>query len=313
MNSPLILSVLAGTGLGAGLWLGFVRLPVMRSVRFADRIAPLLRTVDVRSKLLREGTRTATPFGPLERILRPVLSDAVGWLNKFNPGTAALLKRLARAGRRQSSVEFRAQQVLWAVAGLTLGVVLTVALATAGRWNPLLSIVLTLGLAAGGFLARDYLLSLQIARREAKMLTEFPALAELMALAVGAGESMGGALERVCRSARGELVEEFAAVLAQTRAGTPLLRSLQEFSNRVQLPPIIRFVDGITVAVERGTPLADVLRAQAQDVRDMAKRDLMETAGKKEIAMMVPLVFGVLPLTVVFAVFPGLALISLGV
>jgi len=47
-------------------------------------------------------------------------------------------------------------------------------------------------------------------------------------------------------------------------------------------------------------------------VRDTAKRDLMESAGKKEIGMMVPLVFGVLPLTVIFAVFPGLAAISLG-
>ena len=44
----------------------------------------------------------------------------------------------------------------------------------------------------------------------------------------------------------------------------------------------------------------------------MAKRSLMESAGKKEIAMMVPLVFGVLPLTVLFAVYPGLALIKLG-
>jgi tight adherence protein C len=38
----------------------------------------------------------------------------------------------------------------------------------------------------------------------------------------------------------------------------------------------------------------------------------MEAAGRKEIAMMVPLVFGVLPLTVIFAVFPGIAAINLG-
>ena len=44
----------------------------------------------------------------------------------------------------------------------------------------------------------------------------------------------------------------------------------------------------------------------------VGRRDLMESAGRKEIGMMVPLVFGVLPLTVVFAVFPGLAAISLG-
>jgi tight adherence protein C len=99
---------------------------------------------------------------------------------------------------------------------------------------------------------------------------------------------------------------------SRTRAGKPLVQALQEFSARTDLAPLVRFVDGIIVAVQRGTPLADVLRAQAQDVRDTAKRDLMEAAGKKEIAMMVPLVFGVLPLTVVFAVFPGLAAINLG-
>jgi type II secretion system protein len=72
-----------------------------------------------------------------------------------------------------------------------------------------------------------------------------------------------------------------------------------------------RFVEGIAVAIERGTPLADVLRAQAQDVRDNAKRELMETAGKKEIAMLSPVVFFILPLTVIFAVFPGLSLMRL--
>ena len=71
------------------------------------------------------------------------------------------------------------------------------------------------------------------------------------------------------------------------------------------------FVEGIAVAIERGTPLSDVLRAQAQDVRDNAKRELMETAGKKEIAMLAPVVFFILPLTVIFAVFPGLSLMRL--
>ena len=35
-----------------------------------------------------------------------------------------------------------------------------------------------------------------------------------------------------------------------------------------------------------GRQFAGVLRAQAQDVRDVAKRELMESAGRKEIAMM---------------------------
>lgn len=70
----------------------------------------------------------------------------------------------------------------------------------------------------------------------------------------------------------------------------------------------------LTVArpLERGTPLADVLRAQAQDVRELSRRRLVEEGGKREIAMMVPVVFLVLPVTVVFAAYPGLAVLDLG-
>ncbi|MGL1831735.1 UNVERIFIED_CONTAM: pilus assembly protein TadB, partial [Acinetobacter sp. HSTU-ASm16] len=96
------------------------------------------------------------------------------------------------------------------------------------------------------------------------------------------------------------------------RAGSGLTTALQDFSARTDVVALGRFVDGIVVAIERGTPLADVLRAQAQDVRDHAKRVLMEIAGKKEIAMLVPVVFFILPLSVMFAVFPGLAVLDLG-
>jgi tight adherence protein C len=38
----------------------------------------------------------------------------------------------------------------------------------------------------------------------------------------------------------------------------------------------------------------------------------MEAAGRKEIGMMVPLVFGILPLTILFAVYPGVAAVTFG-
>ena len=72
------------------------------------------------------------------------------------------------------------------------------------------------------------------------------------------------------------------------------------------LEPFARFIDGLVIAIERGTPLADVLRAQAVDVREASKRALLEAGGRKEISMMVPVVFLILPVTVLFALFPGL-------
>lgn len=312
MTAATILAILAGASLGSGLWLSVVRLPFLRPRRFMDRIAPQLRSVDLQSRLLSRPPAVTTPFGSLERILRPVLEDAIGWFGRFNPGPGQLSRRLVQAGKPTSALDFRAEQLIWSGAGFAAGVGASVLAASFGIFNPMAGAVSTFSGALGGFLLRDFVLTAQIKRREARMLAEFPSLAELMALAVSAGESASGALERICRSARGDLALEFAVVLGETRSGTPLVAALKEFADRTQLAPLARFVEGITVAVERGTPLADVLRAQAQDVRDMAKRELMESAGRKEIGMMVPLVFGVLPLTVLFAVYPGLAAINLG-
>lgn len=305
-------AVVCGAVLGVGLWLVVFRSPLMRATTLTERIEPQLRSQNLESRLLNSAEQNLTPFGPLERILRPVFRDGMAALGRLNPSPGATARRLAQAGINKSSIDFRAEQLLWAAAGFVVSLGLILIGAAAGRFSPLFAAVAVLGSAVGGFMLRDYWLGAQVRRREARMMAEFPSLAELMALAVSAGESATGALERVCRSAKGELSQEFSNILAETRAGKPLVTALQEFSGRTDLAPLVRFVDGIIVAVERGTPLADVLRAQAQDVRDTAKRDLMEAAGKKEIAMMVPLVFGVLPLTVVFAVFPGLAAINLG-
>ena len=305
-------AVVCGIGLGLGLWLVLFRSPPMRAMTLSERIEPQLKSQNLESRLLNAGEQNLTPFAPLERILRPVFRDWFSALGHLNPSPGATGRRLAQAGINKSPIDFRAEQLLWAAAGFVLSSAFILVGAAAGRFSPVLAAAAIIGSAAAGFVLRDYWLGVQVRRRETRMMAEFPSLAELMALAVGAGESATGALDRVCRSANGELSKEFSKILAETRAGKPLVLALQEFSARTDLAPLVRFVDGIIVAVERGTPLADVLRAQAQDVRDSAKRDLMEAAGKKEIAMMVPLVFGVLPLTVVFAVFPGLAAINLG-
>ncbi|MEO5781315.1 MULTISPECIES: type II secretion system F family protein [Arthrobacter] len=312
MTGLMASATVCGVLLGAGLWLLLVRLPFMRPVSFVERIGPQLKAQNLESRLLRTAPGNNALFGPLESILRPVIRDAVASLGRINPGSAALARRLARAGSVQTTADFRAEQILWAAGGFILSLLVVVLGGVVGRFSPVMALAAVLGSAAGGYLLRDYVLGARIKKRETRMMAEFPSIAELMALAVSAGQSATGALDRVCCSAHGELPAEFSRVLTETRSGKPLIEALQEFSARTDLGPLVRFVDGLIVAVERGTPLADVLRAQAQDVRDTAKRDLMEAAGRKEIGMMVPLVFGVLPLTVVFAVFPGLAAISFG-
>jgi tight adherence protein C len=94
-------------------------------------------------------------------------------------------------------------------------------------------------------------------------------------------------------------------VLADIRTGTPVTSALDGLARRSGLPVVARFAEGMAVAIERGTPLAGVLHAQAADVREAGRRALIESGARKEIAMMVPVVFLVLPVTVVFAFWPG--------
>lgn len=307
--------VLIALVLAGGVWLMLGAARAVGAPSFADRIAPQLRMVHVSSAVNRRGEVRASKSGgsdPIGPVLRQALTWATEKIAPFAGSTSVLERRLIRAGLDKPVVDYRAEQVVFAVLGVLLGSTFGIGLILQG--NVSVAIVMV-GAVLGAFCGvwfRDFLLKQRIAKREKLMLAEFPAVAELMALSVGAGESAVGALERVCRVAEGELVDEFRQVLAQTRAGSGLVTALQDFSSRTDVIPLGRFVDGIIVAIERGTPLAEVLRAQAQDVRDHDKRVLMEIAGKKEIAMLIPVVFFVLPLSVVFAVFPGLAVLEMG-
>jgi tight adherence protein C len=236
-----------------------------------------------------------------------MLGEAVAALDRTVGGTGSVRRRLNSLGSGLGVEEFRIEQVLWGAGGM-LGASLGLAAlgSVSGHVN-----VLPVGLAAigglvGGVLARDWWLSKQVERRERRMLAEFPVVADLLALAVVAGEAPADALRRACNLTSGELARDLESALARSRAGAPLTTALTDLAERTTLEPFTRFLQGLVVALERGTPLADVLRAQAFDVREIGKRALLEAGGRKEISMMVPVVFMVLPVTVLFALYPGL-------
>ena len=301
---------LLGLTLAIGILLVAAGLPQSRRPGLEERLAPYLRDAAPPSRLLSQATSRPVR-GVIGRVVDPVVGDLAVRLDRLVGGAPSVRRRLLRAGRPPDVEAFRAEQVLWGTAGGVVGVGLgLVALLTRGA-APLAVVLLVLAFVLVGVLARDNWLTRQARRREARMLAEFPTVAELLALAVSAGEGATGALDRVCRLSKGELSGELARCLADARAGANLPTALQGLADRTGLASLARFVDGMVVAVERGTPLAEVLRAQAQDVREAGRRAVMESGGRKEIAMMVPVVFLVLPVTVLFAVFPGFAFLRL--
>jgi tight adherence protein C len=159
---------------------------------------------------------------------------------------------------------------------------------------------------------RDYALQRAARARLARMASELPTVLEFLTLSLSAGEGILDATRRISRISQGELAGELGRAIADVNTGLPFADSLAAVARDLDLPPFTRFVEQVVGALDRGTPIVEVLRAQAQDSRDDAKRQLLELAGKKEVAMLVPLVFLILPITVAFAIFPGILVLQMG-
>jgi len=311
--SPAAWGAVLGGLAGIGLLLVVVRVAAIRRPQLSLRVLPYVRDLPQvgRSPALR--VVSSSPTNAAAGVFGPVLRAAADAVERVLGGSASVRRRLERAGQEKSVHDFRVEQVLWGLCGFALAAAYGLVKALGDPGSAVASLILCLICFAVGVIARENWLTSQATRRERQILVEFPTLAELLALAVAAGEGPVAALDRVVRRSGGELSRDLAKVLSDIRLGEPVSEAFDRLAATSGLPLVSRFAQGIAVAVERGTPLADVLHAQAADVREAGRRELIEAAARKEVLMMVPVVFLVLPVTVLFAFWPGLIGLSLTV
>lgn len=283
------------------------RLLSMRRADLSVRVLPYLHDLPQ----VQAPRVSSSSSGAARGVFGPVLRRAADGVERVLGGSASVQRRLERADIDKSVHDFRVQQVMWGLVGFSVTAVLCVLHALTDPGGTVLLLLLTLIAFVLGVILCDNHLSSLAKKREQLILLEFPVIAELLALAVAAGESPVAALDRVVRRSHGALSSDLTRVLADIRTGKSVGVAFDELATRTGLTLVGRFAEGVAVAVERGTPLADVLHAQAADVREAGRRELIESGARKEVAMMVPVVFLVLPVTVVFAFWPGLIGLSL--
>jgi tight adherence protein C len=300
-----------GATLAGGLLLVLARIRVIRRPQLSLRVLPYVRDLPQVGRTASLKVVSSSPTAAAAGVFGPVLRSAADGVERVLGGSVSVRRRLQRAAIEQTVHEFRVEQVLWGLLAFAVAAAYGILTALTGSGGTVSSLLLCLVAFALGVIGRDSYLSSQVKTRERRILAEFPAIAELLALAVAAGESPVAALDRVCRRSGGELSRDLAAVLAEVRTGEPVGSAFDSWSASTGLPLVARFAQGIAVAVERGTPLADVLHAQAADVREAGRRELIEIAARKEVFMMVPVVFLVLPVTVFFAFWPGVVGLNL--
>ncbi len=300
-----------GLVLGLGLWTLVGMVPHLTRPRLMHRVAPYLMDVSgaAREWVVR---RSIDPLPVLGVLIVPGLAYLRKLLGGVLGSSRTVDLRLRQAGRPSTVDAFRSQQLVWAVCGAGLGVAGATAMASFRVLPVAAGVLTTLLLTGAAVVACDYRLQRAATHRMQQMAAELPTILEFLTLSLSAGEGILDAVRRIATIGRGELAGEFAVVVATVGTGLPLAESLTRMAARLEMPALSRCVDQIVGTLERGSPLAEVLRSQAQDAREESKRALLEAAGRKEVAMMLPLVFLILPVTILFAIFPGIFVLQLG-
>lgn len=311
MSAQLAWAAVLGMVLGLGLWMILSATPRFGAPRLHERVAPYV--ADVSEQAFTDVTRrhsSPLPFmGANGSMAATLVSRVAGLLPQ--PGSLDELA-LRQVGRGITLSEYRARRALWLLAGTLAGTGLVAVLASTTQLSLLAILVVPAVTGLGGFMLCGMNLKKRAAKRVAAISEQVPAVWEFLALSVAAGEGLPDALRRVAHIGHGDLVEELHGVVTQVEVGVPVGFALQHLATELHIPSLSRGVEQIISALDRGTPIATVLRDQAMDAREDSKRRLLESAGQKEVAMLIPLVFLILPITIVFAIFPGLFVIQAG-
>jgi tight adherence protein C len=148
-------------------------------------------------------------------------------------------------------------------------------------------------------------------KRLRSAMAELPEILELMSVALSAGDGLFGALARVTPRSTGVLAESLKQVLLALELGADLETELAWLAKTLPQRQIIEFANKLSLALRRGTPLSQMLRSLAESTRSELRNNQLKQAGRNETRMLIPLIFLILPVTVLFAVYPSLQLLNI--
>jgi tight adherence protein C len=154
-------------------------------------------------------------------------------------------------------------------------------------------------------------LSHRASNKNSNALYELPDLINLLAVGIAAGESLHSSLSFVTSRASGVVAQEFRIAMNAIELGSSLEEELKTVASRLPQTQLMELCNKLTMTLKRGTSLSHILSEQAQSIRSEIQIQRIKQAGKNETRMMIPLVFLILPVTVLFAIFPSLSFMNI--
>lgn len=239
----------------------------------------------------------------LSRILVPGVNGLGKIAQRLTP--IGLRNRLARklvlAG---SPAGWDAEKVAaFKFVGLGVGLFLGFAIGSgSGGAKAFAAIVLLGGI---GYFAPDGLLSGRAQRRQQAVQRALPDTMDLLTISVEAGLGFDAALAQVVRNVEGPLSQEIARMLHELQLGISRADAFRKLADRTDVDELRAFVVSMIQANRFGVGVANVLRAQARELRMKRKQRAEQKAMQTPVKILFPLIFCVLPSLFVVVMGPG--------
>jgi tight adherence protein C len=140
--------------------------------------------------------------------------------------------------------------------------------------------------------------------------SELPDFAAVLGLLLGNGLPATVSLAWLTPRSEGALAREFSILVENLELGADPVIELEKLAQSNGSQQLTELCEKLSLSMTRGAPVSDQLLAHSRAARSQIQRNLLKQAGANETKMLIPVIFLILPVTVLFAVFPSMSLLS---
>lgn len=249
--------------------------------------------------------RKRTDGSLIERVFAPATRGFGGRIARLLPGNLirGTARMLVAADEPWSLPGFLAIWVLSAAAGALLWLYIAASSATL---TGLQIAVIGMAIMPLAILLPYGRVRSKANRRKRAIVRALPDAMDLLVTTVEAGMGVDAAFAMVTDKTEGPLSETLAQYLKQVGLGRPRREALIEIAERTGVEDLVEIANSIKQGEELGTPVGDVLRVQAEELRARRRERAQTRAQRAPVLMTIPLATCFLPAMVAFVIVPSM-------
>jgi tight adherence protein C len=142
--------------------------------------------------------------------------------------------------------------------------------------------------------------------KESEINQELVNILQMLSIMISAGESPMMALRYISQRSVGYIPTLINQSFSKYESGNNLTQTLEYIAAATGSSALRRLTNSIQIAIQRGTPILDVLNNQVQSINKQINLALLKKSGKSEITLLIPVVFLILPVSISFAIWPSI-------